>query len=200
MKNITTLLISLLFMSQAKAQLLEAKPVALAIQQALSARLVLKDIEKVTGFYSTKSCLYVSDQIIVLKNYCVPRKEYPAKSYTIVSPKFGIIDLYQEEVDETLQKRDVRISTFPVPLTEAIRRKLKDYKTVADINALFEKVKNGPGCWSTNFSFYTQEAEASCNVTAVQDLELWIDETQNLTADQKAWANVMNSLDQKFKD
>lgn len=201
MKYITTLILAALVTSTAQAQLLEAKPVALVLESALKTKLQYVETAKVSGYATTASCLYTSGDLIVIKNYCAPKREYPAKSYTIISAKFGMINLYQEAVDSDLQKRDVRIDMFPVYMQKILKPNLANYK-IADINAIIDNKQNAhlPGCWSTNFSFYTEQPDANCSTGDVQDFTQWSDETQKLTADYKQWANLFEQLNQKFKD
>jgi hypothetical protein len=90
---------------------------------------------------------------------------------------------------------------FPEPLAPFVKGSLKNL-TLADINKIIETThyKYGPACWSTNFSFYTETAEAKCNVPTanVVDFELWSTETQTLTADQKAWLTLIDQLETQF--
>lgn len=201
MKYITTLILVALFTTTTQAQLLEAKPVALALESALKAKLKYVETAKVSGYATTASCLYTSGDLIVIKNYCSPKKEYPAKSYTIISAKFGMIHLYQEVVDAELLKRDVRIDMFPVYLQKQLKPNLANYK-IADINTILDNKQNAqlPGCWSTNFSFYTEQADANCSSNNVQDFDQWAAETQKMTADAKYWATLFEKLNDKFKE
>ena len=202
MKYITTLILVALFTTTtAQAQLLEAKPAALALETALKAKLKYVETAKVSGYASTSSCLYTSGDLIVIKNYCSPKREYPAKSYTIISAKFGMIQLYQETIDSELLKRDVRIEMFPVYLQKQLKPNLANYK-IADINAIMDNKQNAhlPGCWSTNFSFYTEQPDANCNNNNVQDFEQWAAETQKMTSDYKYWATLFENLNEKFKE
>ncbi len=199
MKYTTTILLACLLSFQAQSQLLEAKPVALALEAALKTKMTYKETGKLSGFNTTQSCVYVSDQLIVIENYCFPKKEYPARSFTILSPKFGLIDLYQEQLTDTINKRDVHIQMFPVPLKKQLKDSLANY-TVEELNKLMDKTENkyAPGCWSTNFSYYTENADANCSVGDVQDFQTWEIETQKLTADIKNWNDIFNQLNQKF--
>ena len=68
------------------------------------------------------------------------------------------------------------------------------------LNKLMDKTENkyAPGCWSTNFSYYTEAIDANCSVGYVQDFQTWKIETQKLTADIKNWNDIFNQLNQKF--
>jgi hypothetical protein len=200
MKQITLLLLAALFTSTTQAQLLEAKPLAQALEMALKTKLNYIETAKVLGYSSTSSCLYTSDDLIVIKNYCFPKREYPAKSFTIISAQFGVVQLYQETIDADLEKHDVRIDIFPAHLQQILEPKLNLYK-ISDVNKIFEKNESErfPGCWSTNFSFYTEKPDANCSRgIEVQNFTNWAAETQKLTADTKQWATLIEKLDLKF--
>lgn len=201
MKTLFLLSLVVIFNCRAQAQILEAKPIASAVEAVFSREFRFKEVGRMFGYYSTQSCVYVSSDMIVIKNYCSPKKSYPAKSFRIVSPKFGMIDFYQEEVTQDILKREVRISTFPVPLSDVLKSDLTTYD-IAELNLLFEKLhnKNGAACWSTNFSFYTEDAEAKCNRSQVDDVDQWFKETQKLTSSEKAWAEMIFRLEEKFKN
>lgn len=203
MKKLLATLLIILSTASAEATLLEAKPFRDLMAVVQSTDLKYTETGMAFGFNTIKSCVYTSDTLIVIKNYCFPKRNYPAKGYTIISPKFGLIDLYHEQLDETLLKRDVRIDVFPEPLTPYVKGSLKNL-TLVEINKILEAThyKYGPACWSTNFSFYSETAEAKCNVATadVVDFELWATETQTLTADQKAWLTLIDQLEAQFKE
>lgn len=201
MKKILATLFIILSTASAEANLLEAKPFRDLMAVVQSTDLKYTETGMAFGFISIKSCVYTSENMIVLKNYCFPKKNYPAKGYTIISPKFGIIDLYHEQLSEEILKRDVRIDVFPEPLAPYVKGSLKNL-TLADINKIVETThyKYGPACWSTNFSFYTEAPEAKCNTSEVTDFEAWALETQTLLADQKAWLTLIDQLEAQFKE
>lgn len=202
MKYITTLLLAALFTSTTQAQLLEAKPVAQVLESALKTKLNYIETAKVSGYASTSSCLYTSGDLIVIKNYCFPKREYPAKSFTIISAQFGMIQLYQETIDSELEKHDVRIDMFPAHLQPLLEPKLTNYR-ISDVNKIIDNKTNErfPGCWSTNFSFYTEQPDANCSSGSdVQNFTQWAADTQKLTADSKQWATLFEKLNQKFKE
>lgn len=201
MKKLLATLLIILSTASAEATLLEAKPFRDLVAVLQSTELKYTETGMAFGFISIKSCVYTSEDMIVLKNYCFPKKNYPAKGYTIISPKFGIIDLYHEQLSEEILKRDVRIDVFPEPLAPYVKGSLKNL-TLADINKIIETThyKYGPACWSTNFSFYTEGPEVKCNASEVTDFDNWALETQTLLADQKAWLTLIDQLETQFKE
>src|SRR5437868_3337636 len=119
MKKFVLILLAAGFGSSAHAAF-EAKSVADLLNTIESEQLVYKETGKAFGFNSTQSCLYASPGFIVLKNYCFPKRPYPARSFTIISAKFGLIEIYQESLTEKIEKRDVRIDAFPEPVQKYI--------------------------------------------------------------------------------
>ncbi|MFN7823833.1 MAG: hypothetical protein ACK5P6_00570 [Pseudobdellovibrionaceae bacterium] len=201
-KFITTLFIMLSSIST-EATFLEAKPLRDLLSVIQSSDLKYTETGMVFGFISINSCVYTSESLILIKNYCFPERKYPAKGFTILSQKFGLIDIYQEELDKTLLKRDIRIDVFPEVLRRYLKGSLKNL-TLPEINNILEATKNkySPACWSTNFSFYTEGAEVKCNVptTNVIDFDLWATETQAVLADKKAWLALIDLLEYQLKE
>lgn len=206
MKNTITTIIALFMTltgtaSVAVAQNIEAKPFNLLLEQIESARFTYRQTGMVHGFHSISSCLYTSDDIVVLKNYCYPKKKYPAKGYTIFSRKFGVVDVYQEQLDDVLLKKDINITVFPEALHEKMTSPMSSYR-IRSLNPILEhfyKVR-GPSCWSTNFSWYTETADAQCNINKshVSGFAAWADETQSLNGNEADWANLIRRLERKF--
>lgn len=151
------------------------------------------------GFATIKSCVYTSPDIIVIKNYCSPKKDYPAKGYTIISKKFGLIEYYQEEVSDTILKRDVRIDGFPEMIAPYLKANL-DGQKLTTINNFLEAMnkKADPACWSTNYSFYVETPEAACYKTDISEFPAWEKETQELTGSAKDWAALIKDMEAKF--
>ena len=75
-----------------------AQPLFQVLNDLESEMFLFKERGRAYGFYSTDSCLYVSKKILIQKDYCYPQKNYPAKSYSIISRKFGWVKVYQEKI------------------------------------------------------------------------------------------------------
>lgn len=192
--------IAICFLSiNAHAVLLEAKPVKDLLAEIDATRFKYTETGMAFGFATIKSCVYTSPNMIVIKNYCSPKKDYPAKGYTIISKKFGLIEFYQEEVSDTLLKRDVRIDEFPETIAPYVKANLSNQKLGA-INNFLETMNNklDPACWSTNFSFYTEIPDVNCYKTDIAEYPAWAEETQTLLADQKTWLQLIKDLETKF--
>lgn len=199
-------LITLLFLAasfNANATLLEAKPLTDLITTIHQTEFKFIEVGTSFGFNTTKSCLHASADIIVLKNYCYPKKEYPAKGYTIISPKFGIVELYQEQLSVKIQKRDVHYSVFSEDLRSFIDGDISGFK-IADTNKVIEHFyRSQPAaCWSSNFSYYTNKPDVDCNQRAVDvvGLDEWAKETQEINGNEVLWKELIYNLELKFKD
>lgn len=177
------------------AMALEAKPVSELLRLIETSKFSHKEDGLIFGFVSTQSCLYVSDRVVILKNYCIPAREYPAKGYTIISAEFGIIDLYQEELEAGL-KRDVQITAFPDILKDYLSIPLAESK-IEGLNEIFEKLyyQNAAACWSTNASYSTGLPVVECSAEDVVNFDTWAAETQSLTGDLSAWKKLIESVE-----
>lgn len=179
----------------ALAVVLEAKPVGELIRLIERSKFIHKENGLIFGFVSTQSCLYVSENAIILKNYCLPARDYPAKGYTIISAEFGIIDLYQEKLEAGL-KRDIQITAFPDILKEYLTTPMLDVK-IQGLNEIIEKLyyQNGAACWSSNASYSTGLPVVQCSAENIVNLEAWAAETQSLTGDLHAWKKLIESVE-----
>lgn len=202
MKHFITILI-LAVSFNSNAALLEAKPLMDLINTIHQTEFKFIEIGTSFGFNATKSCLHASAEMIVLKNYCYPKKEYPAKGYTIISPKFGIVELYQEQMSATIQKRDVHYSVFSGDLREVLDGDISTLK-ILDTNKVIEHFyrRYPAACWSSNYSYYTNAPDVACNQQAVDVVGFheWAKETQGVTGNEVLWKDLIYNLEAKFKD
>ncbi len=200
----TILAASLLALSlsfaHAKADL-EAKSVPALLKLIEQTQFTYVETGKMFGFVSTQSCMFESADVIVFKNYCFPARVYPAQGYTIISKEFGIIELYEETMDSVL-KRDISISQFPAILAPYVNSPLPDL-SLTDYSTMIEKMYNRyfPGCWSTNYSFYTETKDANCSkpTDTFIGFAQWAQETQDILNDEVEWKALIKSLNAKFK-
>lgn len=199
MKTLIHLIVFSLLSINAHAVTLEAKPVKDLMKEIDTTTFRYTETGMAYGFVTIKSCVYTSPDMIVIKNYCSPKKDYPAKGYTIISKKFGLIEFYQEDIDSEILKRDVRIDGFPAVIAPYLKANL-DGQKLTTINNFLESMNNkrDPACWSTNFSFYTESNEAACYEANISEFPEWETETQELTHDAKAWAQLIKTLETKF--
>lgn len=195
---IAFLFLSLLSLNTFAADL-EAKPVSDLMKEIKATRFKYSETGMVYGFTTIKSCVYTSENMIVIKNYCSPKKEYPAKGYTIISKNFGLVEFYQEELSDTLLKRDIRLDAFPSSIAPFVKNSLANQKLPA-INNFLEHMNNtkDPSCWSTNYSFYNETEEAACYQADIADFPAWAKETQGITNDIKNWSELIDDMENKF--
>lgn len=200
MKKLILALITLLSFN-VSAQTLEAKSFDSLINEVKNAKFTYKETGMVFGYISISSCLYLSEDIAVFKNYCFPAREYPAKGYTIISKKYGIVDLYQETAGDLI-KRDIQISQFPEILDPYLSTALP-LQTLGGLSSMMEKMyyRFFPGCWSTNFSFYTESTDVNCTVPAanVVGFNEWSTETQSIVNDIDSWNALLKTVETSIK-
>lgn len=199
MKTLIQLIAICLLSINAHAVELDAKPVKDLMAEIESTDFNYTETGMVYGFATIKSCIYTSPNMIVIKNYCSPKKDYPAKGYTIISKKFGLVEFYQEELSSEILKRDVRIDGFPEMVAPYLKANLSGQKLPA-INNFLESYRGrrDPSCWSSNYSFYTESKDVNCYKTDISEFPAWEEETQTLVSTRKDWSQLMNTLQEKF--
>ena len=74
------------------------EPFTELVREIEHAEFSYKETGLLFGFSSIKSCMYASHDIVIFKNYCSQRNNFPARGYTIISAKFGMIDIYEEKI------------------------------------------------------------------------------------------------------
>ena len=200
-KLILITLVSLTTLSSAFAQRLEAKSLRAMLKEVMETEFTFKERGMVFGFDTIQSCFFVAEDIAVFKNYCFPKKEYPAKGYTIISKKYGMIDIYQEALPQ-IQKRDFQITQFPEILAPYLTTNPED-QTLEGMSAIIAKMHYQylPACWSSNFSWYTEGVNTACNVPleSVENFEAWQMEAEAIETDSTRWNSMIKDLEAKFK-
>jgi len=202
MKKLITTLSLLLFIPQISlAQELETTSIQDLVYEIETSDFHYKERGMIFGFSTIQSCLYVSENIAIIKNYCFPAKKYPARGMTIISKKHGMIDLYEEQLQGAL-KRDIQITEFPKVIAPYLSTVFPEM-TVNGLSSMIEKLYNqhNPACWSTNFSYYAEGPEANCypGTSNVLNFERWSEETQTITNDLKSWHALMDTINGKLQ-
>ena len=182
------------------AAVFEAKPVADLFSLIQKQKFKHVETGMSFGFVSIQSCLYVSSEMILLRNYCFPKKNYPAKGFTVLSEKFGVINFYQEQFDSVL-KRDIEITAFDSLLKDYLQGPF-DKINLSDLNNVLEKIYEsfGPACWSTNFTYSEGEPQATCHGVGPGDVlhfEAWAAETQSVVLSLSEWKKAIELLEEK---
>lgn len=201
MKKLIILATVLLTSLTSQAQTLEAKSIKNLLAQVEASDFKFQERGMVFGFNTIQSCMYVGNEIVVIKNYCWPAKEYPAKGYTIITPEAGMIDLYEEKLPHVF-KREFNITQFPEILAPYLRHPFPS-ASLEDMSQMIGKLhyQYNPACWSSNYSYYTEEAVATCNVPvdSIVAGQEWLDDTQELTADVNKWNTLIKAIEAKLK-
>ena len=200
-KIITTLCLLLSFNQITLAQELEATSFQDLLYEIETSEFQYKERGMIFGFSTIQSCLYVSEKMTIIKNYCHPARKYPARGMTIISKKFGMIDLYEEQLLGVL-KRDIQITEFPKVIAPYLSTSFPEM-TITGLSSMMEKLYNqhNPACWSTNYSQYSNMEEANCypGTSQVLNFDRWSEETQAITNDEETWYAVMDTINGKIK-
>lgn len=194
--------LSFLITSLSYAQVYDARPFGELFDRIQKAEFTYKETGKMFGFNSTQSCLFVSEDVVIFKNYCFPVRKYPARGYTIISREAGIVELYEETIPGIPLIREITIEEFPVFMTPYLRESLPTY-SLTEFNDIITELypRYNPGCWSTNFSKYTETADVNCNqgIQNVVGGEAWATETQTIVNDEAAWFALIDAVEAKLK-
>lgn len=197
----TLLFIVLLLPTFTFAQVLEARPFADLIEKIRATEFTYKETGKIFGFVSTQSCLHLSEDIAIFKNYCYPVRKYPARGYTIITREWGIVELYEEQLTDEIEVRQITLDEFPVYLVPYLGEYLPSY-TLRDLSDMIAELypRYNAGCWSTNFSKYTETNDVNCTVNPenVMNFGPWAEETQKITLDKEAWYALFDEIEAKL--
>lgn len=194
--------VSLFITSLTHAQVYDARPFQELFDRIQKAQFTYKEKGMIYGFNSIQSCLFISEDIVIFKNYCFPVRKYPARGYTIITRESGIVGLYEERIEGLPLIREIGIEEFPVFMVPYLRDSLPTY-TLSDLDGIMRELypRYNPGCWSTNFSKYTETAESNCNqgLQNVQNGEAWAKETQTIVNNEAAWFSLIDAIERKLK-
>lgn len=176
------------------AQARTAVPVADVVHQLAAQPLLRQDQALVFGYDSLQSCLYSNDKISVLRHYCYPAGSYPARAYTVISPDFGMVYFYEEDLGDTIL-REIAIDIFPddLPLygeDSFAGWKIKDWNGLL---AFFYDAQNA-ACWATNYSRYSHQPEARCYQDDISNYPAWSQEAMAIVSDVDAWNKILETL------
>ena len=171
------------------------------MNKVISSEFQLKGKGKIFGYESTESCLYLSNDIAIIKNYCSQNKNYPAKSFIILSQDFGIIELYEERLSY-LVKKDIRLLGFQENLKKELNSGFSE-GSLSSMSNVIEKIYTNhlPGCWSTNFDKMLRGSESKCSKSlSVSNFETWSEETQDIVDSEKGWDQLVDTIATKLNN
>lgn len=186
--NLILFLISLLLVSNSHAYnslALSAYSLSEVLSEVNRYNFHLIEKGKLDGYNITRACLYSNGELgdknlLILKHYCGEKRRSAPRSYTIISKKLGIINLY-EEYTTTLHereyisfyKRTFGIEQFPEIYSANIRKQPNSISGVNKVYRYFKQM-NTPLCFATNGSNYKPISAAQCLNTNI-DFSLWLD-------------------------
>ncbi|MCB0422943.1 MAG: hypothetical protein KDD61_18220 [Bdellovibrionales bacterium] len=205
-KFTTFFLISLSFLlclnSQARSipnALNTSRSIESLLQEIQMTQFQFKERGSMFGYVSTQSCLYTSERLLILHNYCFPKRQYPARSFTVISQSHGTFYFYEESYGNFL-KRDIELRHFPeviVPELPADFRSLD----IAQLHQIFKDIYytyNNPACWSTNYSSNYNGPDSRCYRTDTQLHQDWLTESLTLVEDPSGWKDLFDLLEGKI--
>ena len=197
------LLSSILFLisSVSFAQSIEAPLTKEIMNKVMSSEFLFKGKGKIFGYESTESCLFLSNDIAIIKNYCSKDKNYPARSFIILSQDFGIIELYEESLSYLI-KKDIRLLAFQENLKKELNIGFSE-ASLSSMSNVIEKIYTNhlPGCWSTNFDKMLRGSESRCSKSlSVSNFEMWSEETQELIDSEIGWDQLVESIATKLNN
>jgi hypothetical protein len=142
-----------------------------------------------SGYSSTESCLYTSDEIAVLVNYCGKSKTYPARSITIMSRDFGLLRFYEEKIDQDFY-RVIRLNVFNGELKSVLPIRAADI-TLAQADQSYALLSDFrlPVCWSSN-----QVPGDGCNAFDMKQMSDWHSANKIYFSSQSEWNQTFSQI------
>lgn len=176
---------------------LSSPPLNDLFNQIVSTDFIYKERGKMFGYQTTQSCLFISEKMLILKNYCYPQRNYPARSYTILTPTHGTIHLYEEDFGSQI-KREILLKHFPERIVPELFNDLTS-ESIGHLHQTFKDIYytyNNPACWVTNLNLSSGQKDAGCYRTEQEDHRSWVDESVAITESPVQWKRIFDSLDQ----
>lgn len=154
----------------------------------------------VFGYFGLQSCLHTQDSVSVLRHYCYPKAKYPARSMTLVGPKFGVVYVY-EEIEGPFVRKEIAIDIFPEHLALFSGGSYRHW-LIRDWNKAFKYFsENSMGsCWTTNFSSNHNSPESDCYLLEISDFIEWSKETMDLVNNSRSWDLLWEQLERNVPD
>lgn len=148
---------------------------------------------KLSSFYSTQSCIYRSNDVLLIQNYCSDTRKYPAKSFYVVSPAMGYHYFYEDN-QVSNQMREVTINRFP----EVVASYWDGVASLSlqEVDDLLQAMYHdfGAACWVTNYSPYQNGPHSSCTKTEISLYPQWKRETEEFVFDVDQWDRGLKTL------
>lgn len=187
------ILFFLVFSLSLEAQVLTAKKIDQVIDVIKADHFTYLGKKKLFSYISTKSCVYLGKTSILIKNYCEKDEDYPAKSITLVSHEFGIIEFYEQK--EGYHVRRISLSSFPEHLEKDLPKDL----SVMNIDSIDQFLEENyyqylPACWSFQRTQPDAEDQLSCHGVDANDYRAWLEDSFFILEKKSSWDRVYNQL------
>jgi len=155
--------------------------------------------KRIYGFYSYESCLYRSENYIVIKHYCFPTGQKRARSLQVVSAQLGSVVFYQEQLSK--EKRELRIEIFAEDLKAIAGTRFLKW-SLSEWDAFYRKLSARllPACWTTNFDQASAQARADCYQEEIASFPLFNNSGLNLVNSKTHWDETYIAIEKMLTD
>ncbi len=169
-----------------------------AVTMLEKAKLEYKGHALLFGSGSFESCIYAGDELLALVHYCYPQRPVPARAVSLWSKKLGVVELYEETLDASTVKRDVRQNEFPELVQFLFPIEFRSI-SVESINSIMSKLyeRRNPGCWSTNFDWNEQKPVSQCLYTDIALYPKWAADSQKRVSEAE-WNKLFKRINKKL--
>jgi hypothetical protein len=168
----------------------QAAPLMAVLTQLVqSSPLVYKGRDVLPGYFSTESCIYTNQRIVLIVHYCGP-KTYPARSVTLLARSTGMTQLYEEKIGSGHYDRAIRFGAFNGEMSKFISENSEDV-TLLQVHKLYAALEGTftPACWSMN-----SDTGYGCYQADENKFTDWFHDTLNYLFDNRKWSELFLGL------
>lgn len=160
-------------------------------------KFLFKGRKILSGYNSTQSCAYVSDKAIIVENYCYPVRNYPARSLTLISLEFGVVELYEETGG--MDVRSITQSTFPEDVQKVFPKSFQ-HITIDELDIMLETLyrQYNPACWAIKRDQPSPVEGFNCFKVPRDDYAAWLDSLMGYVLNKNLWDALYVDLKSHF--
>lgn len=162
---------------------------------ASEAKFILKG--KLFGFYSTQSCVYKTESLLIIRNYCNTSSSYPAKSFYVISPDIGHYYFYEERNSNFIKQEITLLSTPDLVrwLWPKLGTKLENV-TLTNLNEVLETLyySYDEACWMTGYNHPDIEAHGGCLIESPEFYPEWQNDSSTIVTGTQHWSDAIKTL------